>query len=98
MSICINRGKFSGYYRFKKGYYGLADIPTTFQEKNDRSIEYSTPACLDNIIIVTRGDRTEQVKKLFDVLKKLEDAVYRASEKKSEIFLNITKWLGHKND
>ena len=26
---------FSGYYRFKKGFYGLADIPTIFREKID---------------------------------------------------------------
>ena len=58
----------------------------------DRTLEYSTPAWLDNIIVVTRGDRKEHENKLFDVLKKLEDAGYRASERKSEIFLNKTKW------
>ena len=26
-------GKVSGYYRFKKGFYGLADIPTIFKKK-----------------------------------------------------------------
>ena len=31
-------------------------------------------------------------------LKKLEDAGYRASERKSEFFLNSTKWLGHEID
>ena len=61
-------GKFSGYYRFKKGFYGLADIPTIFQEKIDRTLEYSTAAWLDDIIVVTRGDREEHEKKLFDVL------------------------------
>ena len=61
-------------------------------------MEYSTPAWLDDIIVVTRGDRKEHENKLFDVLKKLEDAGYRASEKKSEFFLNKTKWLGHEID
>ena len=28
--FAITGGKFSGYYRFKKGFYGLADIPTKF--------------------------------------------------------------------
>ena len=96
--FAITGGKFSGYYRFKKGFYGLADIPTIFQEKIDRTLEYSTPAWLDDIIVVTRGDRKEHEKKLFDVLKKLEDAGYRASEQKSEFFLNSTKWLGHEID
>ena len=96
--IAITGGKFSGYYRFKKGFYGLADIPTIFQEKIDRTLEYCTPAWLDDIIVVTRGDREEHEKKLSDVLKKLEDAGYRASEWKSEFFLNSTKWLGHEID
>ena len=67
------------------------------QEKIDRTLEYSTPAWLDDIIVVTRGDRTEH-EKLFDVLRKLQDAGYRASERKSEFFLNKTKWLGHEID
>ena len=96
--FAITGGKFSGYYRFKKRFYGLADIPTIFQEKIDRTLEYSTPAWLDDIIVVTRGDRTEHEKKLFDVLRKLQDAGYRASERKSEFFLNKTKWLGHEID
>ena len=62
----------------------MADIPTMFQEKIDRTLEYSTPAWLDDIIVVTRGDQKEQQNKLFDVSKKLEDAGYRASEKKVE--------------
>ena len=96
--FAITGGKFSGYYRFKKGFYGLADIPTVFQEKIDRTLEYSTPAWLDDITVVTRGDRIEHEKKLFDVLRKLQDAGYRASERKSEFFLNKTKWLGHEID
>ena len=96
--FAITGGNFSGYYRFKKGFYGLADIPTIFQEKIDRTLEYCTPAWLDDIIVVTRGDRKDHEKKLFDVLKKLEDAGYRASEKKSEFFQNKMKWLGHEID
>ena len=52
--FALTEGNFSGYYRFKKGFYGLADIPTIFQEKIDRTLEYCTPAWLDDIIIVTR--------------------------------------------
>ena len=37
-------GKFSGYYRFKKSFYDLADIPTLFREKIDQTLEYFTPA------------------------------------------------------
>ena len=31
--FALTGGKFSGYYRFKKGFYGLANIPTIFEEK-----------------------------------------------------------------
>ena len=49
-------------------------------------------------MVVTRGSREDHEKKLFDVLKGLKDAGYRASEKKSDFFLNKTKWLGHEID
>ena len=93
--FALTGGNFSGYYRFKKEFYGLADIPTIFQEKIDRTLEYCTPAWLDDIIVVTRGSKQDHEKKLFDVLEKLEKAGYRASKKKSEFFMKETKWLGH---
>ena len=71
----------SGCYQFKKGFYGLADVPTIFQEKIDRTLEYCSPAWLDYILVVTRGSRQDHEKKLFDVLNKLEKADYRASKK-----------------
>ena len=63
--FAITGGNFSGYYRFKRGFYGLADIPTIFQEKIDRTLEYCTPAWLDDIIGVTRGDRKRPRKETF---------------------------------
>ena len=90
----ITGGKLSGYYRFKKG---STDLPI-FQETIDRTLEYSTAAWLDDIIIVPRGSKQEHEKKLFDILEKLEKAGYRASKKKSEFFMNRIKWLGHKID
>ena len=96
--FAITGGKFSGYYRFKKGFYGLADIPTIFQEMIDRTLEYSRPAWLDVIIIVTRGSEQEHEKKLFDIPNKLEKAGYRTGKNKSEFFMNRIKWLGHEID
>ena len=93
--FAITGGNLSGYYRFKKGFYGQADIPTIFQEKIDRTLEYCTPAWLDDIIIVTRGSKQDHEKTLCDVLNKLEKAGYRASKKKSEFFMIETNWLGH---
>ena len=42
--------------------------------------------------------RKEHERKLFDILGKMEEAGYRASERKSEFFLNKTKWLGNEID
>ena len=72
--------------------------PQSSEKKIDRTLEYSTPAWLDDIIVVTRGNKQEHEKKLFDVLSKLEKAGYRASKRKSELFLKQTKWLGHEID
>ena len=76
----------------------LADIPTIFQEKIDRTLEYCTPAWLDDIIVVTRGNKQDHEKKLFDILNKLEKAGYRASKRHFEFFINRTKWLGYGRD
>ena len=73
--FAIAEGKFSGYYRLKKRFYGLADIPTILQEIFDRTLGSSAPAWLD-IIAVTRGNKQEHDKKLFYKLNKLEKAVY----------------------
>ena len=74
----------------KKRFYGLADISTIFQEKKDRTLEYSTPACLDDIS-VTRGSKQDHGRKLFDILNQLEKAGYRASKRKSEFFMSQTE-------
>ena len=82
----------------------MADIPTLFQEKIDRTLKYCTPAWLawlawlDDMIVVTRRDKQEHEKKLFDVLNKLNKAGYRASKRKSDIFMKQTKWLVHEID
>ena len=48
--------------------------------------------------MVTRGSKQDHEKKLVDVLNKLEKAGYQASKKKSQFFMNCTKWLGHETD
>ena len=55
-------GDFTGHYRFKKGFYGILDIPTVFQEHVDKVLDFKTPVWLDDIIRVTNGtiDEHEQ--------------------------------------
>ena len=101
MDLCIfavTGGNFTGYYRFLIGFHGLADIPTIFQEKIDQTLENKHPAWLDDIIVVTKGPKQKHLKELSDVLSKLENAGYRLSESKSELFKTEIEWIGHKID
>ena len=88
-------GEITGHYRFKKGFYGLSDIPTVFQEHIDRVLEFKTPVWLDEIICVTNGSIEEHEKEVREVLMKLQNACYRASEKKTELFKKELTWLGY---
>ena len=84
--FAVTGGNFTGYYRFLKGFYWLADIPTVFQDKIDQTLENKHPAWLDDIIVVTKGSKEQHKKELAEVLTKLENAGYRLSENKSEFF------------
>ena len=61
-------GDFTGHYRFKKGFYGLSDIPTLFQEHIDTVLEFKTPVWLDDIICVTNGNIEDHEKEVREVL------------------------------
>ena len=61
--FAVTGGDYTGYYRFLKGFYGLADILTIFQEKIDQKLENKHPAWLDDIIIVTKDQRNNTRKK-----------------------------------
>ena len=65
-------GDFTGHYRFKKGFCGLSDIPTVFQEHIDKVLEIKTPVWLDDIICVTNGSVDDHERELLEVLSKLE--------------------------
>ena len=69
--------EFTGYYRFLKGFYGLADIPSIFQERIDKTLEFKHPAWLDNIIIVTKGTIEKHEAEVEETRRKLENAGYR---------------------
>ena len=92
--FAVTGGNFTGYYRFLKGFYGLADIPTIFQEKIDQTLENKNPAWLDDIIVVTKQHKQE----LIDVLTRLENAGYRLIKNKSEFFKLEIEWIDHKID
>ena len=79
----ISGGDFTGLYRFKKGLYGLSDIPTVFQEHIDKVLEFKTPVWLDDIICVTNGTIEEHEEELREILSKLQENGYRAKKKQN---------------
>ena len=91
-------GDFTGHYRFKKGFYGLSDIPTVFQEHIDKVLEFKTPVWLDDIICVTNGTIDDHEREIREVLTKVQNAGYRASERKTELFKQEITWLGYHID
>ena len=100
-NLCIftvTGGDFTGYYRFLKEFYGLADIPTIFQERIDTTLEHKHPAWLDDIIIVTKGSIDEHETEVRETMKKLEQAGYRLNPKKCEFFKKEIECVGHKSD
>ena len=88
-------GDFTGHYRFKKGFYGLSDIPTEFQEHIDAVLGFNTPVWIDNIICVTNGNIEDYEKEVREVLTNLQNAGNRASERKTELFKKEPTWLGY---
>ena len=50
-------GNGTGTYRFLNGFYGLTDMPATYQEAMDFTLRkiHSAHAFLDDIIIITKG-------------------------------------------
>ena len=80
MSI-VTGMELTGYYSFMKGFYGLADISTIFQERKDTTLEHKNPACLDTII-VTKGTMEKHEAEVRETITKLEKARYRLNPKK----------------
>ena len=64
------------------------------QEHFDKVLEFKTPTWLDDIICVTNGTVDEHEQGVREVLNKLQNAGYRASEK-NELFKQELTWLGY---
>ena len=73
-------------------------MPVIFQEKIDRVLNNQTPAWQDDVLIVTRGEAHEHFNDINNILKALEDAGYRASLEKTELFKKEIDWLGYHID
>ena len=69
----IISGEGTGTYRFITGFYGLTDMPATFQKVMDYTLVglQNTHCFLDDTIIVSRGSEEEHLKLVYKNLKKI---------------------------
>ena len=91
-------GNATGTYRFLNGFYGLADLPATFQKMMDTTLDGldSTNAFLDDIIIKTKGTIEKHENEIDKALKRLDQENLALSLHKCEFGLTEITWLGYK--
>ena len=82
----------------KKDFTDYRIFPPWFQEHIDKVLEFKTPVWLDDIICVTNGTIEEHEEELREILSKLQENSYRASEKKTELFKKELTWLGYEKN
>ena len=89
-------GKSTGKYRFVTGHYGLTIMPTDFQKVMDLTLVNMD--CLivykDDILIVTKGEKSVLMQKVRDVLEVLDKANLQLRADKCQIACTKLEWLG----
>ena len=89
-------GKTTGSYRFINGFYGLTDMPATFQKKLDKTLHdiNSKFAYLDDILIITKRTLDKHEKELDKILHRLNEENPAISPRKCEFAKEQIIWLG----
>ena len=67
-------GKATGTYRLLNGFYGLTDMPATFQKTIDVTLRncHNKFAFLDDILVITKGKLSDHEKELDKILHRLD--------------------------
>ena len=79
-------GKASGTYRFINGFYGLTNMPATFQKTIDKTLHdiNSNFFYLDDILIITKRTKDEHEKEIGKTLHRLNEENLAISLQKCE--------------
>ena len=90
-------GKVTGIYRFVTGFYGLTTMPTEFLKIMDLTLAVITNTFpfIDDILIVTHGTEEEHIKKVKEVLKRLDDANINPRLDKCTFAVKNIEWVGY---
>ena len=91
-------GQATGTYRFLTCFYGLEDKPAEFQKAMDRTLNHAPNGfCfLDDILIVSKGDKKEHEKLVREVLMRLNNENLALKLAICEFFQSEVNWPGHK--
>ena len=67
-------GKSTGTYQFINGFYGLSDMPATFQKTLDKTLEniHKKFNFLDDLLIITKGTPNDHESDIDTVLSRLD--------------------------
>ena len=97
-NFSILGGRATGTYRFINGFYGLTDMPATFQKTIDKTLEgiNSKFAFLDDILVITKGSLNEHENELNKILEKLDKENLAINLQKCEFGKNTIEGLGFK--
>ncbi len=99
-NLSIFGGQATGTYRFKTGFYGLAEVPAELQQTLDTLLQDmpNVHAFIDDILIVTVGSAEEHKKTVNDPLKRLDDANMSVKLSKYQFLCSAVEWLGYHID
>ena len=69
----IISGERTGTYRFMTSFYGLTDMPATFQKVKDYTLVglQNTYCFLDGIIVVSRGSKEDHLNLVYKMFKEI---------------------------
>lgn len=85
-----------GLFRYTRLVYGLASAPAIFQKTMDSLFSgFSGVVVFMDDILITAPTRTEHLKRLNAVLKRLEESGLRLQEDKCEFLMKKIMFLGH---
>ena len=89
--------KSPGTYRFATGHYGLTIMPTEFQKLIDLTLVNMdcTFVYIDDILIVTEGEKSIHMQTVREVLEVLEKANLLLRADKCQIAFAKIEWLGY---
>ena len=95
-NFSILGGQATGTYRFLNGFYGLTDMPATFQKTIDKTLDgiNSKFAFLDDILVITKGSIREHELELDKILNRLNNEGLAINLQKCEFAKNVIEWLG----